>query len=202
MVTKLSKHLSDPSSADFAMMKHVFRYILGAVNYQLNFRKSKNGLQLIGYSDANCGSSVVDRRSTSGYYFMLNESGPVISWKSKKQPTVALSSCESEYMALCSAVQETVYLERLLNDVLKSSFSPVTIFVDNQGTIALSKNPVHHNRFKHIDIKYHFIRENVKDEKVNLIYVPTDKNIADMLTKPSSKLKLMIFRDVLFGIIH
>ena len=94
---------------------------------------------------------------------MLNESGPVISWKSKKQPTVALSSCESEYMALCSAVQEAVYLERLLNDVLKSSFSPVTIFVDNQGIIALSKNPVHHNRSKHIDIKYHFITENVKD---------------------------------------
>ena len=202
VVTKLSQHLSDPSSADFITMKHVFRYILGTVNYQLNFRKSKNGLQFIGYSDANWGSSVVDRRSTSGYYFMLNESGPVIFWKSKKQPTVALSSCESEYMALCSAVQEAMYLERLLNDVLKSSFSPVTIFVDNQGTIALSKNPVHHNRSKHIDIKYHFIRENVKDEKVNLIYVPTDKNIADMLTKPSSKLKLMIFRDVLFGIIH
>ena len=158
VVTKLSQHLSNPTDVDCIMLKHVFRYIMGTLNYHLCFRKSVDGLKLNGFSDADWGTSV-DRRSTSGYYFSLNKDGPAISWKSKKQQTVALSSCESEYMALCAATQEAIYLSQLYNDlnIVEKSIEPVVVNVDNQGTIALAKNPVHHNRSKHIDIKYHFI---------------------------------------------
>ena len=95
-------------------------------------------------SDADWGSSE-DRRSTSGYYFSLNENGPAVSWKSKKQPTVALSSCEAEYMALTLCTQETMFLSMLAKDFDLRSDKPITIFGDNQGSIALVKNPINHN---------------------------------------------------------
>ena len=200
-VTKLSQHLAEPSKADFTMVKHVFRYILGTVDYKLHFRRSVNGLKLIGYTDADWASSVPDRKSTSGYFFTLNETGPVLSWKSKKQPTVALSSCESEYVALCASVQESVYLGRLLHELLQKSFEPVIIHVDNQGAIDLAKNPTHHDRSKHIDIKYHFSRECVSKGKVEVVHVPSESNVADMMTKAVSKGKLLKFRDTLFGVV-
>ena len=198
-VTKLSQHLADPSQADLTMVKHVFRYIRGTINNKLTFRKS-NDLKLVGYTDADWASSREDRKSTSGYCFMLNNSGPVISWKSKKQPTVALSSCESEYVALCAGMQEAVYLKRLMEELLQNSFGPIMINVDNQGAIALSKNPTQHDRSKHVDIKYHFCRECVSSGKVEVSYVPTADNVADVMTKAASKGKVMKFRDTLFGV--
>ena len=203
VVSKLSQHLSDPTEADFVMLKHVFRYVQGTADYCLKFKKSSNDIKLNGFSDADWGTSL-DRRSTSGFYFSLCVNGPALSWKTKKQSTVALSSCESEYMALCATTQEAIYLSNLLHDfnsvVHKSAErKSVIINVDNQGAIALAKNPVHHNRSKHIDIKYHFIRENVVNNNVSLIYVPSENNIADLMTKPASKVKLCKFRNSLFG---
>ena len=104
VVTKLSQHLDNPDDADWVMIKHVLRYVKGTLNHKLLYTKSKSDLCLVGASDSDWGSSVDDRRSTTGYVFMLNPAGPPISWKSKKQPTVALSSCEAEYMALAAAV--------------------------------------------------------------------------------------------------
>ena len=199
VVTKLSQHLENPTNVDSVMLKHVFRYLIGTLDYKLSFTKSHNVLKLISFSDADWGSSD-DRKSTSGYYFKLNEHGPAISWKSKRQKTVALSSCESEYMALTAATQEALYLSQLLKDLLiENSIEPVKINADNQGAIVLAKNPVHHSRSKHIDIKYHFIRENVLNKKIDIVYVPSEHNVADMMTKPFSKIKLRKFKDVLFG---
>ena len=134
---------------------------------------------------------------------MLHDEGAVISWKSKKQSTIALSTCESEYMALSMAVQEALFLERLVYDLIIKvrciNASPVHIYVDNQGAIALSKNQIVNNRSKHIDVKYHFVREHVINEKIKLIYIRTDENLADILTKPCSKVKLLKFKSKLFG---
>ena len=198
-VTKLSQHLADPTQADFTMVKHVFRYIRGTYDYKLTFRKT-NDLKLVGFKDADWASSVEDRRSTSGYCFALNDSGPVVSWKSKKQPTVALSSCESEYVALCAGMQEALYLKRLLEELLQNSFGPIEINVDNQGAISLSKNPTQHDRSKHVDIKYHFCRECVSSGKVEVQHVSSEDNVADVMTKAASKGKLAKFRDKLFGV--
>ena len=199
-VTKLSQHLEKPLHSDLVMLKHVFRYISGTLDYKLQFTKTKNGLKLIGYCDADWASSAEDRRSTSGYCFALNECGSSISWRSKRQNTVALSSCESEYMALTLASQEAIYLASLLQELLgSSSRETVKIFADNQGAISLTKNPVHHSRSKHIDIKYHYIRENVTNKNIDIVYVPSEHNVADIMTKSLAKVKLRKFVSMLFG---
>jgi hypothetical protein len=209
VVTKLSQRLSAPTAVDLVMVKHVFRYLLGTMNNELKFTKSVGGLELLGYSDADWGASPVDRKSISGYYFALNENGPAISWKSKRQATVALSSCESEYIALTHATQEALYLSQLLNDffpirsfrptVIKSSGGAVQVNADNQGAIRLSRNPVHHTRSKHFDIKYHFIRDSIATKKINTVYVPSTDNVADIMTKPFTKVKLRKFFGMIFG---
>ena len=137
-VTKLSQHLSNPLETHWVAAKHVLRYLKATAHYDLCYTKHKDGLKLVGYSDADWASSN-DRRSTSGYGFALHEQGPLISWKSRKQPTVALSSCEAEYIALAAAVQESLYLSQLIIDLgVCSQSESVLIYEDNQGTIALA----------------------------------------------------------------
>ena len=110
-----------------------------------------------------------------------------VSWLSKKQATVALSTAEAEYVALSAATQEAIWLRRLLTDVGESLEDPVVINEDNQGAIAMAKNPVGHARTKHIDIRYHFVCEGVQNGAIILKYVATDEMIADILTKPLPK---------------
>jgi len=200
IVTKLSQYLSKPVKAHWVTVKHVLRYLKGTIDYELCYRKSEDGLNLVGYSDADWASSIEDRRSTTGYCFSLSKTGPLISWKSRKQPTVALSSCEAEYIALAAAIQEILHLTQLLNDIDRESrFDPVTLFEDNQGTIALAKNPINRQRSKHIDIRYHFIRNEISSGKVVLQYCPTQDMVADIMTKPATKIKLEKFGNFLFG---
>ena len=116
-------------------MKHVLRHLKGTLHYELCYRKCDDGLTLVGYSDADWASSADDRQSTSGYCFILNKAGPLISWKSRKQPMVVLSSCEAEYIALSAAVLEGLYLTQLLRDI-DEVCGPVVIFEENQGAIA------------------------------------------------------------------
>ena len=144
------------------------------------------------------GASVEDRRSITGYNFQLSENGPLISWKSRKQQTVALSTCEAEYISLANAVQEAKFLKQLCQD-MNIVIKDVVINVDNQGAINLAKNPVNHQRSKHIDIKYHFIRSEIQNGNVNLQYVPTDDNVADIFTKPATKAKLVKFQTFIMG---
>ena len=123
----------------------------------------------------------------------------MISWKTKKQPTVALSTCEAEYIALATTIQECLYLKQLLENLDKCQYSPPRVYEDNQGTIALAKNPVSRQRCKHVDIKYHFIRSTVNNGTVMLEYCPTNEMVADILTKPATKNKLIKFTAFIFG---
>ena len=202
VVSKLSQRLSNPRQVDFTMLKHVFRYIHGTLDKSLTFCKSKNPLKLCAYSDSDWASSP-DRRSTTGYYFSLTTQGPAVSWKTRKQATVALSSCEAEYMALCDTTKEAIYLSNVLKDIMNILkpwvHEPVNIHVDNQGAIALGKNPVHHERSKHIDIRYHFTRECVTNKKILITYVTSGENTADIFTKPASRVKLLKYQKSLFG---
>ena len=199
IVTKLSQHLNNPTEADWITIKHVLRYIKGSLNHKLVFQKSKNGLETIGYSDSDWASSKEDRKSTTGYCFMLNSEGPMISWKSKKQQTVALSSCEAEYMALTAATQEAIFLSNLAKEFGIVTDSPTHIYGDNQGSISLVKNPVNHEKTKHIDIKHHFVREKFSEGVIDVTYVPTSDNVSDLMTKPATKVKLDQFYQKLFG---
>ena len=118
---------------------------------------------------------------------MLNKSGGAISWKSRKQPTVALSTCEAEYIATSVAIQEAKFLTQVLNEIDVEKVEPVTLFVDNQSTIAIAKDPIRNQRTKHIDIKYHFIRSEIKNGNIAMNYVPSEENMADGFTKPMTK---------------
>jgi hypothetical protein len=119
--------------------------------------------------------------------------GGCISWRSKRQPTVAMSTTESEYMALSEATQEAIWLKALLQELKHFHQPSVILHEDNQGCIAISKNPEHHKRTKHIDIKYHFIREKVEDKTLDVKYCKTDEMVADILTKAIPKVQFQKF---------
>ena len=148
-------------------------------DYSLRLKKSDD--ELIAYSDADWAGDKNDRHSTSGNVFRLASGS--ISWSRRKQAVVALSTAEAEYIALSSATQEIIWLRRLLTDLHSKPHGPTELKEDDQGAIAIAKNPITHNRTKHIDIRYHFVRENVRDNVVNITYCPFVSMIADILTK-------------------
>ena len=178
----LSQFAADPCPTHWQAIKRVFRYLQATPTHGICFSGSGDG-ELIGYSDADWAGDIESRRSTSGYVFVLN--GGCISWRSKKQRTVALSSTEAEYMALSEATQEAVWLKAFMRELGQDAGnSALTVYEDNQGAIALAKNPEFHKRTKHIDIRYHFVREKVEDGQMQLEYCSTQEMLADLMTKP------------------
>ena len=177
----------------------MFRYSKGTLDYKLSFQKYDDCLTLTGFSDADWGGSA-GRKSTSGYCFLLNKSGGAISWKSRKQPTVALSTCEAEYIATSVAIQEAKFLTQLLNEIDVEKVEPVTLFVDNQSTIAIANDPIRNQRTKHIDIKYHFIRSEIKNGRIAMKNVPSQENMAAVFTKPMTKGKSSTLLKNIMGI--
>jgi len=178
--------------------KRVLRFLQATRDHGIKFHGGTDTKpELVGYCDADWGSDKDTRRSTTGYLFML--SGGSISWSSKLQPTVALSSTEAEYMAVSSAAQEAIFLRRLLDDLGFPQSGPTTIFEDNQGCIYLSENSGLQQRTKHIDLRYYFIRERIENGEVKLVYIRTDKQLADLLTKPLLRQRMVDLRDKVLG---
>eukprot|EP00253_Pinus_taeda_P031672 PITA_31672 len=136
--------------------------------------------------------SVDDRKSTAGYVFSLGSGA--VTWTSKKQQAVALSSTEAEYRGAVKAPCEAVWLRRMLADMHASQTGPTSLFCDNQGVLKLAKNPVFHERTKHVETHCHYIRQLVEDESVQLRYVPTTEQPADIFTKPLGPDKFVKFR--------
>jgi hypothetical protein len=164
------------------------------VNLGLSYHRRKGGsLRLIGYSDSDLAGDVDDKKSTSGVFFYLGSSP--VSWFTQKQKSVAISTCEAEYMAGTAASCQGIWLGRLLSELLDVEFEPVTLNMDNQSAIALCKNPVFHERSKHIDTKYHFIREKVEEGLIDVKYCGTNDQLADILTKPLARLKFHDMRE-------
>ncbi len=142
---------------------------------------------LTAYADADWAGDSQDRKSTTGYLFRLGEIP--ITWNSKKQTTVALSSTEAEYMALTEGTKEAIWLRRLLQEIqVLQDTTPTMIFGDNQGSLKLAHNLVFHSRTKHVDVRHHFIREKVESGQVTLDYISTRDQLADILTKPLGKI--------------
>lgn len=138
-------------------------------------------ITLQAFSDSDWAACPDSRRSITGYVLQFGKS-PVSS-KSKKQPTVSKSSSESEYRAMVSASAEVTWMVRLLTELGVTNLLPVTLHCDNQSAIHIAKNPVFHERTKHIDIDCHFTREKVMEGLIQLTYLPTSSQLADVLTK-------------------
>ena len=184
----LSQHMSRPGKQHWIGVKRVLRYIKGTLNYGLIYKSTDSKGMMsdcCGYADADWAGDIETRKSTSGYVFQIGSS--TVSWSSKRQSTVALSSTEAEYIALAHATQEAIWLRTLFHSMGFAQQKPMKIFEDNQGTIALAKNPKHHSRTKHIDIKYHYTRDAITEKKIRLEYCPTNEMVADILTKAVPK---------------
>jgi len=169
----------NPGQAHWTTVKRILRYLARTQDLGLSFQLTGKGK---GLTDADWGSGD-DCKSVGGYTFLLRSA--VICWNSKKQSCVALSSTEAEYMALTQAVKESIWLQAVLSDLTASKHQGEVknIHVDNQGAIALAKNPEFHARTKHIDIQYHFIRQHIDNQNIVLTYCPTADMTADIFTK-------------------
>jgi hypothetical protein len=172
-------------------VKRVLRYLKGTIDMSLSFGPFISPyLSLVGYSDSDWAGDIDTRRSTTGFVFLLTDSmgdacGGAISVNSRLQPTVALSSTEAEYMAVCSAAQEAIYLRVLLEDMGIAQAGPTTIFEDNMAAISLANAAIGqwHPRTRHVDVRYKFVKERVRSQEIKLTYVPTTEQLADILTK-------------------
>lgn len=167
-------------------------YGIQPVNPTLEKDHSTLGGPPVAFSDSNWAGCEITRRSTSGYVFLFN--GGAISWRCKKQPTVALSSTEAEYKGFLDAGQEGIWIRRLMSNFGFENLLSTTLFGDNQGSISLSRNPVFHARTKHIEIHFHWIREKIQDGSINIKYCPTEDMVADVLTKSLDRGKLERYR--------
>lgn len=188
-----SRFAQNPSKAHIQAVKDIIRYLIGSRTRGITF--GGGTLEILGYSDSDWGGDREGRKSTTGYIFMMNN-GPV-SWSSKKQTTVALSSTEAEYMALTQAAKEATWLRLLMTELgllgTDSQHAKILVKADNQGSIALANNPVYHARSKHIDIQHHYVRNEVLEGRIELSYIPTEDMIADGLTKPLVPVKFFNF---------
>ena len=179
-VNYLSQFNNKHDARHWKAAKRVLRYLRGTLDKGLVYRRDDKAL--IGLADADWGNSELDRRSYTGYSFIL--SGAAVSWCSRKQKTVALSSTEAEYMCLSEAAKEAIFCITLLKELGCKSLAKVQLFNDNQSAIKLARNPVYHSRSKHIEIRFHFIREAIQRHPIRLDYLPTEEMTADVLTKP------------------
>ncbi|KAL0277244.1 UNVERIFIED_CONTAM: hypothetical protein PYX00_004597 [Menopon gallinae] len=183
----LGRYCNDPGKEHWTLAKRVLRYLKATPEFGIKY--SRNVKQLEAFTDSDWAGNVDDRRSCSGNVLML--AGGPISWMSKLQSSVSLSTMEAEYVAIREVTKEVVYVSRLINHMLFRHYvkEPISVYCDNQSAIELSKNPVFHKRSKHIDIAYHYARELVEKGKIELKYLRTDEMIADVFTKPLSKVK-------------
>jgi hypothetical protein len=170
--------------------KHVMRYLKGTIDYGLSY-DGDHDFTLSGYTDADWAGSVSDRKSTSGCCFSLGSTK--ISWQSRKQSSIALSTAEAKYIVACSTSCEAIWLRKLFDLQMRATL----ILCDNQSCIKMTENPVFHDRSKHIEIRYHSIRDMVQREALKLQYISTDEQVAIVLTKPLSRIEFEYFRDKL-----
>lgn len=180
-VGEVSKFTENPKSCHVVALKRIFRYLNATSDYYIEYKK-EDSVNLVGYTDADFARDIDTRRSTTGYVFLANSSA--ITWISHRQKTVALSTTEAECMAACEGAKEAIWLRQLLTDIGYPQTSPTILNVDNQGAIRLIGNPELHHSTKHIDIRLKFIRELKKNKTIDIIFVNTDMQYADIFTKP------------------
>ena len=191
----VSRYMEEPRGSHWAAVKQILRYLAGTVHYGVVYKRLGTVDSLVGYSDSDLAGDVDDRKSTSGLVFLLGTS--LVTWVSQKQRVVALSSCEAEYIASANAACQGIWLSRLLAELLDVQVPKVRLLVDNKSAIALSKNPVHHDRSKHIDTRYHFVRDCVDRGEVDIDHVSTTEQLADILTKALGRARFVELRQQL-----
>lgn len=179
-VNQLSQYLAEPRQIHLGAAKHILRYIKGTITFGLTFSAKGRQIGLSAYADSAYANSAKSR-STTGFIFMIN--GTPITWTSRKQSITAQSTTEAEYMAVSEAAKQAIWIRHFLYTIGRGLTGPTIIYEDNQGAIHLAGNPVDHPKTKHIAVRYHAIRDHIGNGEIRLEHLPTDKMIADALTK-------------------
>jgi len=200
-VRQASRYLKNPGKSHWNYVLRGLKYLSGTKSYGIklgaaDITPEQMSEMLSAFSDADYGNCMDTKRSVSGYVTYLFGDSP-ISWRSQLQKVVTLSTAEAEYVALAAAVQEVLYMRQLLSELGFEQSKGIQIGEDNQATIKISKNPEHHGRCKHIDIRYFFVQERVQSGDIDIFYCPTDKMPADILTKGLTPEKFCRLRDLL-----
>ena len=180
-VSLLSRFQADPGIEHWKGLLHVLGYVKNTMDYGLTYSRDGD-LTPLSYVDADYGGCRDTRRSTSGYVFTM--AGGAVTWSSKRQATVALSTVEAEYVAMSRCAQQMAWMQTWLDEVEVKHDMPGIIKGDSRGAIALAKNTKDHGKIKHIDIRHHYLRELVKSGSILFEQIPSADNVADLFTKP------------------
>ena len=183
-VSLLSRFQANPGIDHWRSLLHVIGYVKNTMDYGLTYSRDAD-LTPAAYVDADYGGCRDTRRSTSGYVFMM--AGGPVTWSSKRQPTVALSTVEAEYVAMSRCAQQMIWMQTWLDEVEIAYTTPGIIKGDSRGAIALAKTTKDHGKVKHIDIRHHYLRELVKSNLIAFEQISSSDNIADVFTKPLAR---------------
>ncbi|CAM8880652.1 unnamed protein product [Rhodiola kirilowii] len=175
-----ARYQADPKESHLLQVKRIIKYVCGTLDFGIWYTKDTNPY-LVGYCDADWARNAEDRKSTSGGCFFLGNN--LVSWFSKKKNNISLSTVEVEYIATGSCCTQLLWMKQMLSEY-RVEQKEMTLYCDNVSAISILKNPVQHSWTKHIDIRHHFIRELVEQKVVTLKHVTTDKQLADIFTKP------------------
>jgi hypothetical protein len=190
----VSRFMEAPTTEHLSVVKQILRYIAGTLNFGCTYNACKDDAEpLIGFSDADHAGDVDDRKSTTGSLFFYGRCP--ISWQSQKQKSTALSSCQAEYMAASTTPCQAVWLGRLIGELFAKDPSVPIMFVDNMAAIQICKNPVFHQRSKHIELRYHFIRECLDRGQITVEFISTADQLADIFTKGLGQVKFQELRE-------
>lgn len=187
-VNKLCQFLQNPTTSHWTAAKRVLRYLQGTRSYGILFAPSAS-VRIDVYSDADWAGCLDDRRSTGGFAIFIGNN--LISWSSKKQPTIARSSTEAEFRILADAAVEAIWVQNLLKEIRLVPITQAQVWTDNLGAKYLGHNPVFHSKMKHMAINFGFVRELVKNRKIQVTHISTRDQIADGFTKPLSSSRFL-----------
>ena len=192
-VSVLSRFGTNPGVQHWKAVKHLFRYLRGTVDLKLTYRPAQPAdAPFVTYSDADHGGNKDNGRSTGGY--LVRVGSGAVSWSSKQQPIVTLSTTEAEYVAAVEAGKEIFWMRNILSEMGTPVDAPSTLYVDNRSALSVAKNPEHHGRMKHLDLRFYWLRDAVEAGKISPVHLRTDEMPADLLTKALPRAKVELFR--------
>lgn len=180
MVSVVSQFMHNPSKDHMDAVIRIMRYLKSSLGKGLTFTKN-NHVQVEGYTDADWAGDITNRKSTSGYFTFVG--GNLVTWKSKKQKVVALSSAEAEFRGMAKGLCELLWLRRLLIEIGFAPNNAMNLFCDNKSAIEIAHNPVQHDQTKHMEIDRHFIKQNLETKIIQFPFVKSEDQLADILTK-------------------
>ena len=194
-VNSVSKFSEKHDASHWNVVKRIVKYVAGSIDFGIVYEAANENFDLTGYTDSDYTGDIDTRRSTSGFVFFLCDGA--VTWCCQRQKTVTLSTTEAEYVAAALAAREAVWLRQVLKDLAREQNDATCLFIDNQSAIRMLKNPEFHKRTKHIDVKFHFVRDLVENNTLVTKFVSSDEQRADVFTKAFPRSRFSFLRECL-----